>query len=66
MPYVNVFVDAADFLEELSDKELQQEIHRRREKTTAAVEDIYLEARELNNAGPKLREFIYQSIGRIL
>lgn len=74
MPYVSVYVDADDVLEELSADDLREALAKKTGSPSPAsgkselqlLEAIYLQQRDAGNATPEMREYIARTLGRIL
>jgi hypothetical protein len=68
MPLVEMWMETDDVMESFSNEEIIAE-YERRFKTLPLrhlLEDIYEEFRDRQDAPPALREYIWQTIGRVL
>jgi hypothetical protein len=70
MPYVSVYVDANDVLEELSADDLREALAKKTgasgKRELQLLEAIYLQQRDAGNATPEMREYLARTLGRIL
>lgn len=76
MPYVEVYVDGSDVLDDLDDKALREELDRRSRKNAPVgcretydaelLEQTYWHFRDRGGAPDCLREYIFRVLGKTL
>lgn len=70
--YASVEVEVSDVLEQLEEKDLEEELRRRDSRRvdvgtdTVLLQEIYETFRRRGDAPPCLREYIYRRLGRAL